>query len=221
MLATGLAVTTLGGCDHALARKLKQYCFRLKMGLIIDGEARTIESVRRSESWSHYSWVPAANRSFSRLIGSATPVDIGARTLFLTMAGYQQYNGSRMSHYGDGPRAPTGTWTPYSVYGDRGVEDAPDWSGGDKSFVLEVEPHELPVLATFTDASDPRSIVLVRPEALATFFPGVRFGRSTVEWTRSAVTRTDIRRRLPWAYDNKGKPEIYPYVEAGRYFFGG
>ena len=190
------------------------------MGLVINGEARIIESVRRSESWRYYSWVPTANTTFDRLIGSAVPIDIGARTLFLTMAGYQQYNGSGMSHYGDGPRAPTGIWTPYSVYSDRGVEDAADWSRGDKSFVLEVEPHELPVLVTFTDASDPQSIVLVKPEELTTIFPGVGFGRSTVEWTRSAVTRTDIRRRLPWAYDNKGKPEIYPYVEAGRYVFG-
>lgn len=220
LIAAGVASSALVGCAPMLGRKVSDYGCRLRMALVIDGRSRVIESVRRFETWEHYSWVPTANPSFGFHHGQATPIDIGARTLFVTMLGYQQFNGMRMSHYGDGPREPTGVWSPDQVYRDRGVADPPDWSEPRPGLSLDLAPHELPVLVTFEDVADPWSIRLVRPEALPAVFPNVRFGRSSVEWTRARATRTDVRERLPWAYRDRQAPSIAPYVEANRTMFG-
>lgn len=225
-LIVGLSATALGGCEWMVGRKVGQYSFRLRMGLIVGGRERVIESVRAVEHWEHHSWVPTANSGFGQVRGQATPIEIANRTLFLTMAGYQQFNGMAMSYYGDGPREPSGIWTPYLVYQDRGLEAPHDWSQHHPGLVLRLASHELPVLVTFEDNADPQSIRLVRPEELSTLFPEVAFGRSTVEWTRARPTRTDIRKRLPWVYAKSGDPgygrlpHLAPFVEAGPLVFG-
>lgn len=212
VIATGAAAAALAGCEQALARKTSEYGFRLEMALIVAGRQINVESVRKVVSWEHYSWVPTSNQSYSNCFGDAAPVDIGQRTLFVTRAGYRQF--------GEGPREPTDLWTPQSVYRLRGNGAPPRWTEPRRGLALNLAPEELPVMVTFADLDDPQSIRIVRPDELSDLFPGVRLGRCKVEWTRDRPTRTDVRQRLPWAYDDRRKPEIYPYVYADKHLFG-
>ena len=57
-----------------------------------------------------------------------------------------------------------------------------------------------PTLVTFKDINDPQTISLVDPDNLsATFDPGIKLRRITVQITDDAVT-TDINKRLPRAF---------------------
>lgn len=212
LITTAVLAAGLGGCERALAYKVDALGFRLRLELFVGGQRRLVEAVRRIESWSYYGWVPTANRSFRNDFGDAIPIDIGSRTLFLTRAGYQQLL--------DGPREPTGVWTPELVYRARGIKNPPNWARRQPGLAVDLSFDELPVFVTLTDIANPNSIMIINPETVAEHFPGVRFGRSRVEWTRDPPTRTDIRKRLPWVYDDSPKREVYPFVWADRFMFG-
>ena len=107
---------------------------------------------------------------------------------------------------------PTDLWTSYSVYHRRGIENPLCWSQPQSCLSLDLEPEELPVLVT-TKGND-RGTIRVAPSALSERLPDVRLGRCRVEWTRNAPARTDLRQRLPWAYDGSRQPEIYQHVYA-------
>jgi len=63
---------------------------------------------------------------------------------------------------------------------------------------VEVPAAGLPTTVTFTDLADPKSVKLVDPTNLAaTFGPGYRITRATIEVTDEPLT-TGIEKRLPW-----------------------
>jgi hypothetical protein len=71
------------------------------------------------------------------------------------------------------------------------------WGDGIKSPV-DVAPENYPLLVTFTDTNDPKSVQRVDPANLAASFgPGVRLKRIVVEVTDEAVT-VGIEKRLGW-----------------------
>lgn len=62
----------------------------------------------------------------------------------------------------------------------------------------ELPIEDLPILVTFEDASNPRSVILVQPLKLEdTIGPGVSFRRATIEVTDDKLT-TGIDKKLPW-----------------------
>jgi hypothetical protein len=68
----------------------------------------------------------------------------------------------------------------------------------------DLRPDQLPMLVTFKDLNDPKSILQVYPSDLsAAFGPGVTFKRATIEMTRDPVT-IGIVARLPWLATMKG-----------------
>jgi hypothetical protein len=91
-------------------------------------------------------------------------------------------------------------------YGDGFQNLAPDRTGLDtlEAFIsahrtiVEIAPDSLPMLVRFRDLSDPTSVERVDPEHLdATFGPGVRLVRATVQITDEPVTM-GIEKRLGW-----------------------
>ena len=63
---------------------------------------------------------------------------------------------------------------------------------------VDVPLAALPTTVTFTDLADPTSVKLVNPSDLAaTFGPGYRITRATIEVTDEPLT-TGIEKRLPW-----------------------
>jgi hypothetical protein len=62
----------------------------------------------------------------------------------------------------------------------------------------DLDPWELPLLVTFTDASDPKTVREVDPTNLAsTLGPGVQLRRAHVEVAEERPTRKIVE-RLPW-----------------------
>lgn len=211
LITASLGAAGLTGCERALAQRTSEYGFRIVLELVVNGRPVSIEAIRKVVSWRHHGWVPTSNRTYSNYYGDAVAIDFADLTLFLTMGGYRQ-------DY-DGQIAPTDVWTPYTVYRRRGIEKPPLWSQPQSGLSLDLEPEELPVLVTIR-GGDPDSISIVPPRALSERIPGLGLGRSRVEWTRKSPSRTDVRQRLPWAYDGSRQPEIYPHVYADPNLFG-
>jgi hypothetical protein len=133
-----------------------------------------------------------------RIKGQAVAVDLpGGRTLFalLTNARNDPEYAARLpyDHMGwlsdEGmSRGPVELWPkiPFKPHHNREI----------------LGPAYLPMLITFRDIDDPKSVEAVEPEALESAFgPGVRLRRITAQRTNEAVT-TGIEKRLPWLEQN-------------------
>ena len=63
---------------------------------------------------------------------------------------------------------------------------------------VELQPMDLPVLATFEDVNDPNSVRRVDPNDIAaTLGPGVHWRKITIETTNEPIT-IGIEKKLPW-----------------------
>ncbi|MGD9851517.1 MAG: hypothetical protein AB7T38_09635 [Nitrospirales bacterium] len=68
----------------------------------------------------------------------------------------------------------------------------------------EINPKDYPLLVTFTDINDPKTVKTVDPDNLAgTFGPGVSLKRITLEITDEPVTEGKIAQVLGWIDDLK------------------
>ncbi|RZJ28895.1 MAG: hypothetical protein EON85_08035 [Brevundimonas sp.] len=192
-----------GALTAACSSRVDGYRFRIDFRLIDNGVHKHARTVRSAE-WRRQSLL-AGEGPFLRGRGSAAAIDLDAgRTVFLTLGGYYNWNGSRMSFYGDGERKweHGGLWTPEQFQVDRNIAgeriDGRVQMNRDRDVIHVFAPHELPVLATFNDPDNPGSGRVIRPDDLASEFPGVVLGRSTFQFTHERVTRGDVHRRLPW-----------------------
>lgn len=200
-----IGVLGAGGAASSCSKHVGGYHFRIDFRLIVNGVLREVKTVR-SVSWHTLSkWLLAGEGPFMEVHGSAVAIDLTPdRAIFLTLGRYYNWNGRRMSAYGEGERKweRAGPWTIDQLYLDRNV-DVPTVNGlrtavPDYDVTFHLAPHELPVLATFENPLRPGTGRVIRPENLTTEFPGVSFGHSTVRFSREGVTRSDIERRLPW-----------------------
>jgi len=70
--------------------------------------------------------------------------------------------------------------------------------------VVEVPRRLYPLLVTFDDVNDPKTVKKVDPDDLAaTFGPGYRLKSITIEITDEPVTRGKVEKVLGWIYDPK------------------
>lgn len=75
-----------------------------------------------------------------------------------------------------------------------------------------VPPRHYPMMVTFTDLSDPETMVWVDPNAMSLVFgDGVRLGSVTVQRTDDAVTEGVVQALIPWICNLKGQN-----IELGR-----
>jgi hypothetical protein len=93
-------------------------------------------------------------------------------------------------------------------------EPYPSWiervrSLNDLRQTVEVPREQYPVLATFMNINDPKSLRLVDPDNLAAVFgAGVRLKAITLETTAEPITKGRIEDVLPWMSGNKINPEV-------------
>jgi hypothetical protein len=135
---------------------------------------------------------PDMGNAHTSIRGEAVAVDFpGGKTLFALL---KTVGGSGRD---DLPYLSMKTFDP--AYKNNSVESAQRIVSGDGIRSLaEVEVVDYPMLLTFTDLSDPKSVMRVEPDDLAMHFgPGVQLKRITVEVTKDAVT-TGIEKRLGW-----------------------
>lgn len=199
---------TLTGCG--LLRPAETLRYRLTVEVETAQGLRTGSSVIEVRGVKNPDWVnPEGRGTRASFEGEAAAVDLpGGRTLFalLKSAG----GGSDAADY------------PWLAFRDR-LKDSKDWLDsmrrlrGWQGEVVPMPATEtvlgnggatvsaLPLLVTFRNIRDPKSVERVDPEALdASFGPGVRLRRITVEITGDVVTR-DIDRRLGWLGEYRGR----------------
>ena len=174
------------------------YSWNQKLTLVVD----TPDGVKTGSSviniWVRYSpqILPDAGGVSNRMRGEATVVDLGnGRTLFALL---------------QGSRAMT-----EKVFG---ANDPDLWyeSGSiRKRKATPVPLDALPMLVTFEDINDPKSVRLVNPVALAASFgAGYALREATLEITRERVTKGVVEGVLPCL--NSGK-QCVPLNEALKY----
>lgn len=135
---------------------------------------------------------PEARGRSREVVGEAVAVEVSPdKTLFALM---KTVNGA-----GDDNLAYLSMVTLDPAYKNDWVESAQRISSGDGiRSPADVAEGDYPLLVTFTDIDDPRSVQRVDPANLAASFgPGIRLKRITVEVTDDDVT-TGIEKQLRW-----------------------
>jgi hypothetical protein len=70
---------------------------------------------------------------------------------------------------------------------------------GEASRVIELPANQYPLMVTFTDLGDPKSVELVRPSSLSSAFgPGISLTAITLEIVDLPVTTGGVEAVLPW-----------------------
>lgn len=135
---------------------------------------------------------PEARGRSREVVGEAVAVEVSPdKTLFALM---KTVNGA-----GDDNLAYLSMVTLDPAYKNDWVESAQRISSGDGiRSPVDVAEGDYPLLVTFTDIDDPRSVQRVDPANLAASFgPGIRLKRITVEVTDDDVT-TGFEKQLRW-----------------------
>lgn len=214
MLAGG-AAALLGGCGLIWGSD------RLRQKITVEVETpdgpRMGSSVVETEVREGKSWGDASGTSF-HLKGEAVAIDLpGGRTLFALLCGADGTQGDATGYQtrllyevlrAIGPSGPAGDVSHMDVMQARAAAQ-------DAEVKLDLPQWLYPMLVTFTDIDDPKSVQRVDPaNPAASFGPGIRLKRITVEVTDDDVT-TGIEKSLGWLPKHRGtlKPNPPSYMD--------
>lgn len=191
LLAGGTAAL-LSGCG--MFDGYSKYRFKMTVEVETLQGVRTGSSVYEVQGFGTTDLTTGGTGSYTKLRGEAVAVDLpGDQTLFALL---RMANGnSADDHLGIMSMR---TMDP-AMTNTKKDQSAKRIARGDgiKSPV-DVAPENYPMLVTFTDINDPKSVKRVDPANLAASFEvGVRLKRIVVEVTDDAVT-TGIEKRLAW-----------------------
>lgn len=178
---------------------------------------RSGSSVVETEVRKGKSWGDASGTTF-KLEGEAVAVDLpGGRTLFALLRGSGDTQGDAAAYQTrllyEALNAGAEASVPVEVAGLTVMQArAAAKSAGVK---LTLPEKLYPMLVTFADNSDPKSVERVAPGNLSAMFgPGLRLRRITVEVTDDAVT-SGIEKRLPSYGAETGFDEWYKNLPYG------
>ncbi|MGL4489915.1 MAG: hypothetical protein ACRCU5_10785 [Rhizobiaceae bacterium] len=166
-------------------------------------EVQTPEGIKSAASVQHIEWVGGANHPLTeggnasgKTVGEAVVVDLGTgRFVFALLQGDGKSRMGQASTIAQFALCKSGEMSPGAVCFSK-LDDA---SAG-MSAVLE--PGNLPMLVTFTDVNDPKTVQLVDPANLAAAFgQGYALKSIKVEITDERVTEGEIDKLLRWIPD--------------------
>jgi len=188
------ALLLLGMCEFVHPTYAYHYRLAIEVELP-DGTLRSGSSVVEVEQGCQLS--PAAPGSYYRRVtGEATVVDLGdGRLLVALLTGQFPYEP------GWGEKEPTRVLArAYRVPLEaRGCRNSDLGRLERLRGARELPTNDLPRLVTFANAAAPRTVAQVNPRDLAASFgPGTRLRRATIEVTGDWVTRGAVERALPW-----------------------
>lgn len=203
-LLAGATTLVLTGCGLLFPSD------RLRQKITVEVETpaglRSGSSVVETEVRKGKSWGDASGTTF-KLEGEAVAVDLpGGRTLFALLRGGGDTQGDAAAYQTrllyEALNAGAAASVPVEVEGMNVMQARAAAKSAEVSLIL---PEKLyPMLVTFADNSDPKSVERVAPALLAaTFGPGVRLRRITVEVTDDDVT-TGIEKRMGWLQSHQG-----------------
>lgn len=183
----------LGGCGE-----LSGDSFRFKMTVEVETPEglRTGSSVMQVTGWLPTATLPESHGFELKLKGEAVAVDLpGGKTLFALLKTRDTIEGTALWVFHPEARG----------HPDRmmaAVRDLGRASSNGRRAALA--PDKYPMLVTFADARDPKSVMLIDPNDLAArFSAGTRLRRITVQITDDPVTKGVVKRLgwLPQFYD--------------------
>lgn len=182
-----LALLTLSACER--------YSWRQKLTLTVETPAGEVSGSSVSAvGWrKHLIRFPEGMGWDYDLAGEAVVVEVApGRYLFALLkgAGTTEYMGSVAAAV---IAAREGRVIDADLFDE--VRDKRDRAAG----VITVPPYQYPMLVTFTDLADPKTVALVDPADLeASFGPGVRLKAVTLEVTDEPVTEGVVEGVLGW-----------------------
>lgn len=189
-LIAGGAAALLSGCGLLGGNS---YRFKMTVEVETPEGLRTGSSIYEVEGIGTKDLITGGKGSRTELRGEAVAVDLpGGRTLFALL---RMANGtSADDHVGIMSMK---TMDPAMVNTEKDQSARRIASGNGIKSPAEVPPADYPLLVTFADINDPKSVERVDPANLAANFgPGVKLKRVMVEVTDEAVT-AGIEKRLP------------------------
>lgn len=185
--------------------------FRLTLEVLIDGRPIRGSSIRQFTYFNDPGWFPSDGAGQGSWQGDATPLALpGGAYLFAMLEDYVIVRGLRERSYGP--------WTPYGVVlgrlGKRVVtqSDYEALSRAERQYVLSpaqaralvgtgpivLALDELPILALFRTPRVPGSGLILLPEDLPKQFPGLTWGRCTVQATDEPLDIGQVEKIMPW-----------------------
>lgn len=197
-LMLGGAAALLSGCGSWFWAGSPTYRFQMTVEVETPDGLKTGSSVYEVKTFGTKNLITGGTGSGARLRGEAVAVDLpGGKNIFalLQMA-------RRTSSDDDLGMMSLRALDP--AFNRNTVESAKRIVSreGIRSPAI-VAPEDYPMLVTFTDIADPKSVARVEPDNLtAAFGPGVRLKRITVQVTDDEVTK-GIEKRLPYAFWNR------------------
>lgn len=206
LLGSGLA----SACSPGPYNAIPPLRFRLIIELLTRQGVERGSSVRQVSYSQDPSWFPSDGAGQPKWEGEPTPVSLGGGAwLFAMLEAWTVFDGERQRS--------RGPWNPYSVLqarmysGDPAVKARYDALSASRDITqgellrgllgsepLVLAPDELPILIAFSTPEIPRSGQLVLPENLTSTFPGVSWGRCTVQATEAPLSFGQSAAILPW-----------------------
>lgn len=191
ILAGGI-MAVLSGCNPFGGNS-----YRFKMTVEVDTPqgVRTGSSVYEVNVQKDIKLTAEMSNSQTSIRGEAVAIDIApGRTLFALLKTVGVSGADSLSYMSMKTMDPG--------YNNNALDSAARIAAGDGiRSPAEVAPSDYPMLVTFTDMADPKSVTKVDPADLAAAFgPGVKLRRITVAVTQEAVT-SGIGKRLAWVFD--------------------
>lgn len=192
----GAAAAVLGGCGSLFpSDRLRQ---KITVEVDTPSGLRSSSSVVETEVRKGKSWGDASGTTFN-LKGEAVAVDLpGGRTLFALLRGGSDTQGDAAGYQTrllyEALNAGAEASVPVAVEGMNVMQARAAAKSAEVSLIL---PESLyPMLVTFADDSNPKSVErVVAGNLAATFGPGVRLRRITVAVTDDSVT-SGVEKRL-------------------------
>ena len=172
-----LVLLGLTGCQS-------HYEWHQKLTMVVDTPDGPVSGSSVIEVRARFGKLPLSDLEvWYTVIGEATVVEVApGRYLFALLGGSQHryYRAVREQFQG----MPRGEW----------LKRIPQMEG-----VVTLKPDNYPQLVTFGDLDDPKSVRSADPKNLgATFGPGYRFNKITLEITGERVTKRRIEHVLQW-----------------------
>jgi hypothetical protein len=185
--AAVLSPSILSGCGWFYERW--EWNQKLTVEVLVDGKTVSGSAVSHI-MWREANALGSYPNSYS---GEATIVDLGERGMLFALIG----EGTKQI-------------AAYALHEELGVRRADYETLFPKIMrfrgVREVPRDHHPLLVTFTDISDPKTVQKVEPGNLAaTFGPGVALGKITLEITEEDMTNGEVRKMIDWWCDLRRK----------------
>jgi hypothetical protein len=209
----GIVVLALALLCAGCTRSLPTYRYRLTVEVETPQGLRIGSSVIEVSGSDSYGGLPDANKINTKIRGEAVAVELpGGKVLFALLSSGP--NGVGANGYALGAFPPSRRRVGNGAFAQdieelktrQGVGQLPRQARGIYPDRPEgAPPTAYPMLVTFKDLRDPKSVAPVDPDHLdTTFGPGVRLKRITAQMTADPITK-GIEKRLGWINDYRNR----------------